>query len=199
MDIERRPELAAVRARRQALELDWKKAGRQFLPSLSAHGSLDWDSEVSSDFEQSYFAGIVAEWEAFTGFRRGADISAAREQWQAARALETKLHNALNHELTQARISAEDSRQRLEVAEKTVESAKESLRITRERYEEGAADITDLLTAQVGLSATQSRRVAAYYDYLTALSNIQRARGVLSEDFPDALKAPAENHRSDQS
>ena len=38
-----------------------------------------------------------------------------------------------------------------------MESAEEALRITRERYEQGAADITELLTAQFGLTDTRTR------------------------------------------
>jgi outer membrane protein TolC len=64
------------------------------------------------------------------------------------------------------------------VSEKSIESASEALRITAELYKEGVADITVLLTAQVGLTTQKTRSVAAYYDYLTALSNYDRARGV---------------------
>jgi hypothetical protein len=45
-----------------------------------------------------------------------------------------------------------------------------------------------LLTAQVGLTASQSRDVAAYYDYLTALSNLERAQGRLVADYVGAEK-----------
>jgi OMF family outer membrane factor len=67
----------------------------------------------------------------------------------------------------------------LETIRKSVESASESLRITRVRYREGVAGITDLLTAQVGLTAMRTRSVAALYDHATAVSNLQRARGEL--------------------
>ncbi len=65
----------------------------------------------------------------------------------------------------------------MQVARKSVESAEEALRITSEQYKGGVADITILLTAQVGLTAQKTRDVAAYYDYLSALSNFERARG----------------------
>ena len=74
-------------------------------------------------------------------------------------------------------LKASEAWQRLDVTEKSVENAKEALRITGEQYKAGAADITILLTAQVGLTAQKTRNVAAYYDYLTALSNFERASG----------------------
>ena len=67
----------------------------------------------------------------------------------------------------------------LDVAGKSLASAEEALRITRERYQQGATDITELLTAQVGLTATRTRLAAARYDYLIARSNLERAQGRL--------------------
>ena len=53
------------------------------------------------------------------------------------------------------------------------------MRITQQRYQQGAADLAELLTAQTGLTGTRTRNVAARYDYLIALSNLERARGQL--------------------
>jgi outer membrane protein len=68
--------------------------------------------------------------------------------------------------------------ERVDVAGKSLASAEEALRITRERYQQGAADITELLTAQVGRTATRTRLAAARYDYLIARSNLERAQGL---------------------
>ena len=47
------------------------------------------------------------------------------------------------------------------------------------RKAQGAADIALLLQTQVGVTAMQTRGAAAQYDYLTALSNLKRAKGEL--------------------
>ncbi|MEJ2095691.1 MAG: TolC family protein [Deltaproteobacteria bacterium] len=70
-----------------------------------------------------------------------------------------------------------------QAARKDVDSAIEALRITGEQYKEGAAEITVLLTAQVGLTAQKTRQIAAHYDYLIALSNFERARGDAVKKF----------------
>jgi outer membrane protein TolC len=77
------------------------------------------------------------------------------------------------------RIQAAESWQRLEKIRKSVGSASEFLRITRVRYREGVAGITDLLTAQVNLTAISTRSVAAAYNHAAAVSNRQRAHGEL--------------------
>ena len=144
---------------------------------------MDWDSDVSSDFEQSYFAGAVAEWEFFTGFRRGASADSAKANYEAARAEERKARDNLKLDLTQAQLQMKEAWERLDVASRSVTSAEEALRITHDRYQQGAADITELLTAQVGLTATRTRNVAAYYDYLTAQANLNRAKGDLARPY----------------
>ena len=180
--LEDRPELRAARLNTRIQENAWKKSKRDYFPTVSAFGSVDYDSDVSSDFEQSYFAGAVAEWEFFTGFRRGASTDSAKANYEAAKAQERKAFNNLKLDLTQAQLAIKEAWERLDVASRSVASAEESLRITRERYQQGAADITEFLTAQVGLTATRTRNVAAYYDYLTAQANLKRAQGVLAKN-----------------
>ncbi len=181
--IDRRPELQAARLNTKIQEKAWSKSKRDYFPTISAFGSSDWDSDVSSDFHQSYFAGAVAEWDLFTGFRRGAGTEGAQARLEAARAQEQKAANNLRLDLTQAQLQVKESWERLDVARRSVQSAEEALRITRERYQQGAADITELLTAQVGLTATRTRNVAAHYDYLTAQSNLERAQGLLLAEY----------------
>ena len=174
-----RPELRAAEEMAAIHELDWLQSRRAYQPRVNLFGSLDWNSDVSTDFENSYLVGVAAQWDLFTGFRRGARNQQALRHWMAAQADAQVMRNQLQLDLRRAHLEANDAFERLGVANKSIQSAEESLRITSERYEGGAADITELLTAQVGLTATRSRAVSAYYDYLIALSNIARAKGEL--------------------
>ena len=85
----------------------------------------------------------------------------------------------LKLDLKRVQIQSVESWQRLDVVRKSLESAEESLRITRVRYREGVANLTDLLTAQVGLTATRTRKIAAYYEYTAAMSSLKRTKGEL--------------------
>lgn len=174
-----RPEVQAAEEVAGIRELDWLQSRRTYHPRVNLFGSLDWNSDVSTDFESSYLVGVAAQWDLFTGFRRGATTKQALRNWMAAQADAEAMRNHLRLDLRRAYLEANDAFERLGVANKSIASAEEALRITRERYEGGAADVTELLTAQVGLTATRSRAVNAYYDYLIALSNIARAKGEL--------------------
>ena len=175
--IENRPELMAAKKMSAILSQAYEKATRENYPTLSAFGSYDVDSGDASDFENSYLVGVMAKWEFFDGYQRSNKAHTAKAEWRAAKREEEKATNHLRLDLHQAFLKASEAWQRLEVTEKSVENAKEALRITGEQYREGAADITELQTAQVGLTAQKTRNIAAYYDYLKALSNFERASG----------------------
>jgi outer membrane protein TolC len=177
--VEARPELEAARLAAQAQEQMQHKTERENWPTVSAFGSADWDSAANTDLQRSYFVGAVAEWDIFTGFRQAGATAEQKARTAAAKAAAQKALNNLRLDLKQAQLEAREAWERLDVTQRSVASAAEALRITNERYRQGAANVTELLTAQVGLTATRSRSTAAYYDLLVAQSNLKRARGEL--------------------
>jgi outer membrane protein TolC len=177
--IQNRPEFQAVQKMSQIKERLYMRAKRQNYPVLNAYGTYDLDSGDLESFEGSYTVGLKAEWDIFTGFRNSSAVRKAEAEWRAAQQNEENVRNKIKQDLRSSRIQAAESWQRLETIRKSVESASESLRITQVRYREGVAGITDLLTAQVGLTAMRTRSVAAVYDHAAAVSNLQRARGEL--------------------
>lgn len=175
--VEARPEMLALQARLKGMEAMVARARREYLPVVNAFGSLDWDSESLSGYEQSYIAGAAMELNIFDGWRTRAGMARAKAAAAEVRAETEKLRQALELDLLQARLNEQAARERLDVAARSLESATESLRITQERFAQGVAMVTDLLTAQNGLSATRTRQVAAHYDCLTARADVERAMG----------------------
>ncbi len=178
---EDRPELRAARLMRKVKQQDLAKARGGYVPTVSAFASYDLDSDVSSDFEGSYMAGVIAEVNLFDGARTRAGVQAAQAELDAAQADEQQARLNLRLDLQQAFLGAQEAWERLNVVRKSLETAKEAQRIIQEQYQQGAADISLLLQTQVGVTAMQTRSVAAQYDYLTALSNLKRAKGELGE------------------
>ncbi len=181
--IRERPEYLAAEQMAIVRNAGVQKARRQYAPVVNGFGSMDWNSGGASEFEQSYMVGVQAEVTLFDGFQRSAGVANAEAQERAARDDVDKAANNLKLDLVSASLQAGEAWDRLAVARKSIENAEEALRITREKYKLGAADIPELLTAQVGLSGTRTRNVAALYDCLTALSNLERARGTLVKQY----------------
>ena len=72
--------------------------------------------------------------------------------------------------------------ERLAVAEAALSSAEESLRIIRNRYENGLENVTALLRAETVLTGTRYRQLAVLYEQRTAVAALEKAAGVLSLD-----------------
>lgn len=178
---EHRPEMRAAALLRQVKEQDLKKAKGGYAPTISAFASLDEDSGNASDYEHSYTAGVMAEINLFDGARTRAAVQAAQAELKAARADEEKARLNLRLDLQQAFLGVREAWERLDVTRKSLETAEEARRIVQEQYQQGAADIAILLQTEVGVTAMQTRNAAAQYDYLTALSNLQRAKGELAD------------------
>lgn len=181
--IQDRPELLAARWLAGIESMKVQKAQREYGPTVNLFGSSDWNRDWSPPFEQSYMVGVMAEMDIFDGFRRSSAVAGAKSQARAAEAEVEKTANMLQLDMTSAGLQLEESWERLDVARKIIENAQEALRITQERYRQGAATVTELLTAQVGLTGSRTRHVAALYDYLIAQSNVERAKGQLVNDY----------------
>ena len=178
----RRPEMHAAMLMRRIKEQDVRKAKGGYAPTISAFGTLDADSGNARDFEESYMVGVMAEISLFDGARTRAAIQAAQAELKMAQADEEKARLNLRLDLRQAFLQSQEAWERLEVTQKSLETAEEARRIVQEQYEQGAADIAILLQTQVGVTAMQTRHAAAQYDFLSALANLKRAKGELGGD-----------------
>lgn len=188
--IESRAEMRALRTRLTAAAKEVERARRDYLPRVSAFGESDLDSDVpGGTYRNSYYAGIVLEWDVFTGGRRAAQTAATRASHAALQAEERMLRGQLALDLKQTAVRLADAHERFAVTSKSQASATEALRITHERYQKGEVGITELLNAEVALATTRARGVAAHFECLIAAADLARARGELG---PQAQAATVE-------
>jgi outer membrane protein TolC len=68
------------------------------------------------------------------------------------------------------------------VAKAAVAAAEESLRITRNRYEAGMSNVTDLLRNETALLESRTRYLAAVHDQHIAATMLELAAGRLTPD-----------------
>jgi outer membrane protein len=81
-------------------------------------------------------------------------------------------------EATQARIEREVALERLRIADRSLEQAREALRLVQRRYDGGLAAITELLDAAAARTAADLATVAARHDALVALAAERVALGL---------------------
>jgi outer membrane protein len=88
-----------------------------------------------------------------------------------------KLELQMQLEVETAAANVNSLQQRILTTEKSIEQAKESLEIEREKYEVGKSTITDVLDAQAALLEAQSIYYRTLADYETAKAQLRLAIG----------------------
>jgi len=83
--------------------------------------------------------------------------------------LKIRMQNAWNN--------VEESRQQLQIAQRSIEQAEENLRLNRDYYKAGTSKMSDLLEAQLLYQQSLDHRIDAYADYQNKLLEYRQATG----------------------
>jgi outer membrane protein TolC len=73
--------------------------------------------------------------------------------------------------------NVEESRQQLQIAQRSIEQAEENLRLNRDYYRAGTSKMSDLLEAQLLYQQSLDRRTDAYADFQNKLLEYRQATG----------------------
>ncbi|MBX5494008.1 MAG: TolC family protein [Bryobacteraceae bacterium] len=130
----------------------------------------------------NWLAVVSLKWNLFNGFADKARIREASHVLRRAEAEQERVGSGVRLQVRRAWADLRAAQQRIEVARAAVAEAEESLRITRNRYEVGLSDVTDLLRAQAALLETKTRFLAAVHDQRIAAAMLEYAAGTLNPD-----------------
>lgn len=92
------------------------------------------------------------------------------EQQDKSELLQIRMKNAWN--------SVCESRQQMEIAQRSIEQAKENLRLNRDFYRAGTSRMSDLLEAQLLYQQALDRRTEAYAEHQLKLLEYKQAAGI---------------------
>jgi outer membrane protein TolC len=185
-----RPELEKARRRisrsRMALDL----ARSSYLPRMDARFHYYHDTPNSTlDFEserQNWTAGIMLNWDLFTGFRTWARVQQAKGVLQEMLAADKKTAQAVRLELKTAFLRLEEAHARLAVTQASVAQARESLNLVKQQYGGGSVTVTRYLNAELAHNRARIRAAAARHDREKARAAVARALGYWGRAYPAA-------------
>ena len=177
-----RPELAAARAAVAAADRQVRAAEAGHFPRLNAFASYDIDSSDATRFQDSWVAGVSVDLNVFDGFLTRGKINEARANRESARQQLRKLELAVTFETRQAQLNLDEAQARRATTGQAVAQAEESVQITKDRYANGLALLTQLLDAETALTAARQRRAAAATDLLIAQATLDHALGKVWKD-----------------
>ncbi len=175
----RRPETMRAEWNRRIAERRLIQERKGLLPSIALATGFNYDPDLQGFAVETKTWSIVANitipiWDA--GLTR-ARKQQARADIDAAKADERGARDAVTEEVKRALNDFEEASRRRETAAANTLQAREALRIAQVRYTAGLAQNVEVTDAQVALTQARSNEVNAAYDYLAALSSLNRALG----------------------
>ena len=186
--VEERPESRKSQlAIRQAGE-ESRQAHAALFPKLSVQGAFEADrQEFIRKGGANWYVSATLSWNLFDGFRTRSRENEAAHLANAASAERKRAESEVRLEVRRAYAEWKAANERIAAAEATVAMAKESLRITKNRYGGGLNTVTDLLRNETTTLDAQTRYLESIYDQRVAAAALELAAGTLSGDS-DALK-----------
>jgi outer membrane protein TolC len=181
-----RPDVRIGKKSVEMAEKDQTIAGSSFYPQVSADynyykkgdsPSLNESKYLSNSGKEYWTVGANASW---TFFQWGSTFNKYRSGGETVNKLRADLDNTklgAGFEVKQYLLSQREAADRIGVARKSVETARESYRMALARYQAQVGTNTDLLTAQASVSNSEASLSQALADYQTALSNLYVAMG----------------------
>jgi len=154
-----------------------------FFPDFSVYGSYSWLNEdldqISHIRKRDYDWNLRANisFNIFDSFQKNYNLSYAKAYRNSAKENfhQTKRDVAL--ELKQAFLNVQEAKEKIELTKKKVKSAEEDLDLVQEKYNLGAANILELLDAEVSFKKSESDRIEALYGYNLAVAQFEKAIG----------------------
>ena len=178
-----RPELKQAALAAQIAEQRVAAAKASLLPEIGVRGAFEANrQEFIRKGGANWLVAASLRWNLFDGADTKARIAEARSSLVTAKATERQARQAVQLQVFQAWAGVRSAEERLNVAAAVVAQAEESLRITKNRYENGLSTVTDLLRNEVALLDARTRRLSAMHDQRVAIVQLELASGELSPD-----------------
>ena len=172
-----RPEYKAIAKKKKIFEERVKIAQGKRLPDVYVGGEYGGKAGDSFTFKENWFFGARLSIPVFDGGVISAEVNKERTELQKVLEEERSLKLTITREVRDAYLNIAYARERTETARKTIESAKENVRIERLKYQTGAGTNTDYLDAQTDLLRTEADYYRSFFDEEIARAFLRKAIG----------------------
>lgn len=200
---QQRPDLQQTSKQIELLEVEGEITRSSYRPTLSAFANATYIGQVPSDrttvspvqgedfqftssergfFSQSYWnpavsVGLNLSWNLFNGFQTKMRVQQNKIAIRQAEINRNLQQNSIYLEIDQAVKSLETALQRIQSQERNIEQAELNYEFAVKRLKEGVGTPLQERQASSLLDQSKLNYLSAVYDYLTALSDYNRAIG----------------------
>ncbi|MFN3476686.1 MAG: TolC family protein, partial [Candidatus Methylomirabilales bacterium] len=131
----RRPDYQRLGFEERALDLGVALARAEFLPILRATAGYELNHlSFAANGQDSWFVGIVLQWNLFNGLEDRAKVAEAKARFGEIHAQRVRMRSGIKLEVKDAFLTLKAAEERIGVAKRAVTQAEESLRIVKDRY-----------------------------------------------------------------
>ena len=179
--VSRRAEVRAATRRMESARSSIDIAKSSFGPDVTANASYGYRDSVFIPEDKDWSVGISVNLPLFQGFKRSHDLARARHDLTTREAEIRSLTLKVREEIWSAHIRFREFYEAVQASEAVVLDARESMRVTRERYEAGVATATDLLDSQTTLARAEYVQMESRWSCFSARAALKRAMGTILE------------------
>jgi outer membrane protein TolC len=175
--------------------LDTQKAAAQTLaavkgeryPVVAMNGSY---GDVGATFGQSHGVFSVqggVSVPLFTGGRIKGDITQAEAQLRQRKAEAENLRGQVDYDVRTAFLNLNAAKEQVDVAQRNVELANESLARSKDRFTSGVTDSVEVVQAEQALASANDQYITGLYNHNFAKLSLARALGVARTSYSQYL------------
>lgn len=171
--IDTRKDIQAYAKATEAYQKMYQSSSFSLAPRLNAFANYEmYDTEAFQTSAKGYTIGAQLSWNVFDGFKSAGKIQKAKAQYLKAQFQEEAYLDQSKAELVAAERQKLDAENQLELAELSLNQAKEAFRIVEDRFKEGLEKTSDLLLVETQFYQKQLA-------YQQALFNVELSNQLL--------------------
>jgi TolC family type I secretion outer membrane protein len=181
--LSKRPEMENLRLEEEIAKKEVKKSRAGHYPDVNLIGNYEINSEDFSDSADNYTLGAVVRVNIFSGNRISEETKTAKSMLSRVQEMQKSMELGIKVQTREAFLKAQSARERIQVVKISVDQAEESLRIVKNRYNNGLLTIVGLLDAEVARQQAHTNYFKALHDYKVARIALALASGTINTDF----------------
>ena len=176
---EQRQELQELSKQSEAYKNQASSVRAGHLPQFGISGGYSKLENKYLAEDKGWWVGVVMKWDLFDGGVIQHQASQLAANAQATSEMEQDTRERIALQVRQSWLSHQEANARMQLVNKAVEQADESLSLARERYRSGLAPNSEVLDAETSRLQAYSNRDNAIYDRELSRLQLQHAAGSL--------------------
>jgi outer membrane protein TolC len=171
-----RQDLQSLLLQKKAAERSVSLAKKDYFPSLDANAGYEFAGS-QTPLAQGWNVGVGVTWNLFSGFATQQSVQKALANLKVTEAKIAAIKLQIRQEVQTSLLNMKKAEESITNAQLLVRQATENLELVNLRYQSGLATSVEVTTATVNFSQAKQTRVNAYYNYVTARANLEKAMG----------------------